>query len=142
MQLQVVLHDGTCSTFHFVNSAGPEAQAKDRDQVKMLLQNLLPKFKRQIDGELEMKSRSALKYCMTFRIVFVEYYFVFCIPMFYEIQNNIMFQIVYIMLQNLTPREISTNLVFEALEMNDTMLLFFVKQLYLEIYVTTFHIYM
>ncbi|CAH4034792.1 unnamed protein product [Pieris brassicae] len=57
VQLQVVLHDGTCSTFHFVNSAGAEAQAKDRDRVKMLLQNLLPKFKRQIDGELEMKSR-------------------------------------------------------------------------------------
>ncbi|XP_063358865.1 general transcription factor IIH subunit 1 [Cydia amplana] len=57
VQLQVVLHDGTCSTFHFVNPAGPEAQAKDRDQVKGLLVNLLPKFKRQIDGELEMKSR-------------------------------------------------------------------------------------
>ncbi|XP_026735505.1 general transcription factor IIH subunit 1 [Trichoplusia ni] len=57
VQLQVVLHDGTCSTFHFVNPAGAEEQAKDRDQVKMLLQNLLPKFKRQIDGELEMKSR-------------------------------------------------------------------------------------
>ncbi|XP_026313596.1 general transcription factor IIH subunit 1 [Hyposmocoma kahamanoa] len=57
VQLQVVLYDGTCSTFHFVNPAGPEAQAKDRDQVKMLLQDLLPKFKRQIDGELEMKSR-------------------------------------------------------------------------------------
>ncbi|VVC95046.1 unnamed protein product, partial [Leptidea sinapis] len=49
VQLQVVLHDGTCSTFHFVNPAGADAQAKDRDQVKMLLQNLLPKFKRQID---------------------------------------------------------------------------------------------
>ncbi|KAL4717173.1 hypothetical protein ACJJTC_017060 [Scirpophaga incertulas] len=57
VQLQVVLHDGTCSTFHFVNPAGADAQAKDRDQVKTLLQNLLPKFKRQIDGELEMKSR-------------------------------------------------------------------------------------
>ncbi|XP_068619671.1 general transcription factor IIH subunit 1 [Battus philenor] len=57
VQLQVVLHDGTCSTFHFVNPAGAELQAKDRDQVKSLLQNLLPKFKRQIDGELEMKSR-------------------------------------------------------------------------------------
>ncbi|XP_032522455.1 general transcription factor IIH subunit 1 [Danaus plexippus] len=57
VQLQVVLHDGACSTFHFVNPAGAEAQAKDRDQVKMLLQNLLPKFKRQIDGELEMKSK-------------------------------------------------------------------------------------
>ncbi|KAJ2954646.1 hypothetical protein O0L34_g2941 [Tuta absoluta] len=57
VQLQVVLHDGTCSTFHFVNPAGAESQAKDRDQVKSLLQNLLPKFKRQIDGELEMKSK-------------------------------------------------------------------------------------
>ncbi|XP_049886020.1 general transcription factor IIH subunit 1 [Pectinophora gossypiella] len=57
VQLQVVLHDGTCSTFHFVNPAGPKAQAKERDQVKSLLQMLLPKFKRQIDGELEMKSR-------------------------------------------------------------------------------------
>ncbi|XP_050674132.1 general transcription factor IIH subunit 1 [Leptidea sinapis] len=57
VQLQVVLHDGTCSTFHFVNPAGADAQAKDRDQVKMLLQNLLPKFKRQIDGDLEMKSK-------------------------------------------------------------------------------------
>ncbi|XP_041982883.1 general transcription factor IIH subunit 1 [Aricia agestis] len=57
IQLQVVLHDGTCSTFHFVNPAGAEAQSSDRDKVKMLLQNLLPKFKRQIDGELEMKSR-------------------------------------------------------------------------------------
>ncbi|XP_072933554.1 general transcription factor IIH subunit 1 [Epargyreus clarus] len=57
VQLQVVLHDGSCSTFHFVNPAGADAQAKDRDQVKSLLQNLLPKFKRQIDGELEMKSR-------------------------------------------------------------------------------------
>lgn len=53
----MVLHDGTCSTFHFVNPGGPEAQAKDRDQVMVLLQNLLPKFKRQIDGELEMKSK-------------------------------------------------------------------------------------
>ncbi|CAH2985687.1 unnamed protein product [Chilo suppressalis] len=57
VQLQVVLHDGTCSTFHFVNPAGADAQAKDRDQVKLLLQDLLPKFKRQIDGELEMKSK-------------------------------------------------------------------------------------
>ncbi|XP_075985028.1 transcription factor B1 [Anticarsia gemmatalis] len=57
IQLQVVLHDGTCSTFHFVNPGGAEAQSKDRDQVKLLLQDLLPKFKRQIDGELEMKSK-------------------------------------------------------------------------------------
>lgn len=66
MQLQVVLHDGTSSTFHFVNPAGAEAQCKDRDHVKSLLQNLLPKFKRQIDGELEMKS----KYVLVFKISF------------------------------------------------------------------------
>ena len=65
----MVLHDGTCSTFHFVNAAGPEAQAKDRDQVKMLLQNLLPQFKRQIDGELEMKSRFVIVVYYIFYIV-------------------------------------------------------------------------
>ncbi|KOB74784.1 General transcription factor IIH subunit 1, partial [Operophtera brumata] len=48
VQLQVVLHSGECSTFHFVNPSGADAQAKDRDQVKMMLQNLLPKFKPQI----------------------------------------------------------------------------------------------
>lgn len=44
VQLQVLLYDGVCSTFHFANPGGPEAQAKERDQVKMLRQDLLPKF--------------------------------------------------------------------------------------------------
>lgn len=57
VQLQVVLHDGSCSTFHFVNPAGVDAQAADRDQVKNQLQNLLPQFKRQVNRELEEKSR-------------------------------------------------------------------------------------
>lgn len=57
IQLQVVLHDGNSSTFHFVNRNGPSAQMVDRDKVKELLQQLLPNFKRKIDKELEEKNR-------------------------------------------------------------------------------------
>lgn len=57
IQLQVVLHDGTASTFHFVNPMGQQAQIKDRDDVKDLLQQLLPKFKRKVNKELEEKNR-------------------------------------------------------------------------------------
>ncbi|XP_055536075.1 general transcription factor IIH subunit 1 [Wyeomyia smithii] len=57
IQLQVVLHDGNSSTFHFVNRNGPQAQMVDRDKVKELLQQLLPNFKRKIDKELEEKNR-------------------------------------------------------------------------------------
>lgn len=57
IQLQVVLHDGNSSTFHFVNRNGPPAQMADRDKVKELLQQLLPNFKRKIDKELEEKNR-------------------------------------------------------------------------------------
>lgn len=58
IQLQVVLHDSTSSTFHFVNKNGQEAQIKDRDDVKELLQQLLPKFKRKVNKELEEKNRT------------------------------------------------------------------------------------
>lgn len=57
IQLQVVLHDGNSSTFHFVNRNGLEAQKNDRDKVKELLQHLLPNFKRKVDKELEEKNR-------------------------------------------------------------------------------------
>uniref|UniRef100_A0A182MM03 General transcription factor IIH subunit 1 n=1 Tax=Anopheles culicifacies TaxID=139723 RepID=A0A182MM03_9DIPT len=57
VQLQVVLHDGNSSTFHFVNRLGPQAQMADRDKVKELLQQLLPNFRRKIDKELEEKNR-------------------------------------------------------------------------------------
>ncbi|XP_055596221.1 general transcription factor IIH subunit 1 [Uranotaenia lowii] len=57
IQLQVVLHDGNSSTFHFVNKNGAPAQMADRDKVKELLQQLLPNFKRKIDKELEEKNR-------------------------------------------------------------------------------------
>ncbi|XP_026291507.1 general transcription factor IIH subunit 1 isoform X1 [Frankliniella occidentalis] len=60
IQLQVVLNDGTTSTFHFVNKLGPEAQIKDRDVVKELLQQQLPRYQapaRPINKELEEKNR-------------------------------------------------------------------------------------
>ncbi|KAJ8678760.1 hypothetical protein QAD02_014547 [Eretmocerus hayati] len=57
IQLQVVLHDGQSSTFHFVNKNGMEAQIQDRDEVKELLQQLLPKFKRKVNKELEEKNK-------------------------------------------------------------------------------------
>ncbi|XP_054268650.1 general transcription factor IIH subunit 1-like [Macrosteles quadrilineatus] len=57
IQLQVVLHDNTTSTFQFVNRQGPAAAIKERDQVKDLLVQLLPKFKRKVNKELEEKNR-------------------------------------------------------------------------------------
>ena len=57
IQLQIVLHDDTSSTFHFVSPTGPEQQLKDRDQVKDMLGVLLPKFKQKINQELEEKKR-------------------------------------------------------------------------------------
>ncbi|XP_011209613.1 general transcription factor IIH subunit 1 [Bactrocera dorsalis] len=57
VQLQVVLHDGNSSTFHFVNRNGLQAMLEDRDKVKELLQQLLPNFKRKVDKELEEKNR-------------------------------------------------------------------------------------
>ena len=57
IQLQIVMHDGASTTFHFVNPSGPAVQIKDRDEVKDLLQELLPKFKRKVNKELEEKNR-------------------------------------------------------------------------------------
>lgn len=58
VQLQLVMNDDTNSTtFHFINPNGMAAQIEDRDKVKNLLQSLLPKFKRQVDPELEEKNR-------------------------------------------------------------------------------------
>ncbi|XP_031636638.1 general transcription factor IIH subunit 1 [Contarinia nasturtii] len=59
VQLQLVMTDELVmnSTFHFINPNGIRAQTEDRDKVKDLLQSLLPKFKRQVDQELEEKKR-------------------------------------------------------------------------------------
>lgn len=48
VQLQVVLHNGVSSTFHFTNKTGIHGQLGDRDKVKEMLQTLLPKFKRKV----------------------------------------------------------------------------------------------
>ncbi|CAN7937245.1 unnamed protein product [Ixodes hexagonus] len=59
VQLQVVLHgaEGSATTFHFVNPLGTQAQLDDRNSVKELLQQLLPKFKRTLNSDLEEKNR-------------------------------------------------------------------------------------
>ena len=57
VQLQVVLHDDTSSTFHFISPTGQQQQIKDRDQVKDLLATFLPRFKQKISQELEEKKK-------------------------------------------------------------------------------------
>ncbi|XP_064601766.1 general transcription factor IIH subunit 1-like [Liolophura sinensis] len=57
VQLQVVMHDGGANTFHFANPMGRDAQKQDRDGVKELLLQLLPKFRRKVSSELEEKNR-------------------------------------------------------------------------------------
>ncbi|ESN97259.1 hypothetical protein HELRODRAFT_102185 [Helobdella robusta] len=57
IQLQIVLHSSGASTFHFNNPGGRSAQLKDRESVKDLLQQMLVKFKRKINGDLEEKHK-------------------------------------------------------------------------------------
>lgn len=57
VQLQVILNDGSANTFLFNNSHGRQTQLQDRESVKEILQQLLPKFKRKISAELEEKNR-------------------------------------------------------------------------------------
>ncbi|NXU03992.1 TF2H1 factor, partial [Buphagus erythrorhynchus] len=54
IQLQLVLHAGDTTNFHFSNES---TAVKERDAVKDLLQQLLPKFKRKANKELEEKNR-------------------------------------------------------------------------------------
>ncbi|KAK7121920.1 hypothetical protein R3I93_022875 [Phoxinus phoxinus] len=54
IQLQLVLHTGESTTFHFANES---TALKDRDAIKELLQQLLPKFKKKANKELEEKNR-------------------------------------------------------------------------------------
>ncbi|XP_013414327.1 general transcription factor IIH subunit 1 [Lingula anatina] len=57
IQLQLVMHDGSANTFQFSNPMGRASQLKDRESAKELLQQLLPKFRRKINNELEEKNR-------------------------------------------------------------------------------------
>ncbi len=52
------MHDGSARTWHFTNPGGRSAQVHDRDAVKELLQQLLPKFRSKVNSELEHKNRS------------------------------------------------------------------------------------
>lgn len=61
IQLQLVLHSGDSPTFHFVNPGGPGAQLKDRNDVKELLQQLLPQFKRKLAKDMEEKQKILLE---------------------------------------------------------------------------------
>ncbi|XP_057551894.1 general transcription factor IIH subunit 1 isoform X2 [Hippopotamus amphibius kiboko] len=54
IQLQLVLYAGDTTNFHFSNES---TAVKERDAVKDLLQQLLPKFKRKANKELEEKNR-------------------------------------------------------------------------------------
>ncbi|KAG8438414.1 hypothetical protein GDO86_008916 [Hymenochirus boettgeri] len=54
VQLQLVLHAGETTNFHFSSES---TSFKERDAVKELLQQLLPKFKRKANRELEEKNR-------------------------------------------------------------------------------------
>merc|ERR1712203_1154316 len=59
VQLQIVLHqDGQCTMFHFNDPiGGRDAQLKQRDDVKELLQQLLSTSKKKVSKELEEKNR-------------------------------------------------------------------------------------
>ncbi|KAI1297311.1 General transcription factor IIH subunit 1 [Halotydeus destructor] len=56
VQLQLVLHSNEAPTFHFVNAKGSSGQLKDRNVVKELLQQLLPKFKNRLSRDIEEKN--------------------------------------------------------------------------------------
>ena len=57
IQLQVVLHDNSSSTFLFNDPGGASTQIAQREEVKQLLQKLLPTFKKKMNKELEEKNR-------------------------------------------------------------------------------------
>jgi len=57
VQLQVVLQQGGANSFHFANPAGRTKQIEERDSVKELLQQLLPRFRRKVNADLEEKNR-------------------------------------------------------------------------------------
>lgn len=57
VQLQTVLHDGNSYSFHFTNNCFPDAEKRDRDEVKDLLSQLIPAHRIKANKELEEKNR-------------------------------------------------------------------------------------
>ena len=75
VQLQLCMHDGSASTFQFSNPKGKKSQQQDRETVKELLQQLLPKFRRKMNSELEEKNKSADLLCYRNRLNKTDYIF-------------------------------------------------------------------
>ncbi|CAH8647813.1 unnamed protein product [Schistosoma bovis] len=57
VQLQLLMHSGESFTFQFSDPGGREKQLEMRNNVKAMLQNLLPKFKDKAQAELKEKFR-------------------------------------------------------------------------------------
>ncbi|KAK4475995.1 hypothetical protein MN116_001230 [Schistosoma mekongi] len=57
VQLQLLMHSGESFTFQFSDPGGRERQLEMRNNVKAMLQNLLPKFKDKAQAELKEKFR-------------------------------------------------------------------------------------
>lgn len=57
VQLQLVLQSAGANTFHFANPSGRSSQIAEREEVKELLQQMLPRFRGKKDVELEEKNR-------------------------------------------------------------------------------------
>lgn len=72
IQLQIVMHDNSTFTFQFLNPAGQPNQIDDRDQVKELLIQLLPKFRIKVNKELEEKNRLLMENPRLFQLYRVQ----------------------------------------------------------------------
>lgn len=57
VQLQIVLHTNGTTAFQFVSPKGLEMQLKDREDVKEMLLQLLPRFKKKISNDILEKNK-------------------------------------------------------------------------------------
>jgi transcription initiation factor TFIIH subunit 1 len=57
VQAQLVLNSGATVNLHFANPMGLEQQLKERDAMKDLVQQLLPRFRTTVSKELEEKNK-------------------------------------------------------------------------------------
>ena len=92
IQLQLCMHDGSANTFQFANPKGKKSQKQDRETVKELLQQLLPKFRRKVNSELEEKNRyQFLRFFPDLYVVLLwlnRFYFCFSIYVFRILQQD------------------------------------------------------
>ena len=88
VQLQVILHDNSANTFLFTNPGGRPSQKQDREAVKELLQQLLPRFKRKISSELEEKNRCVSR-LLLFLMDDINWISIFCNSIFLFIYEKL-----------------------------------------------------